>query len=90
VLKGNDNKAVHVQILFSTVFMISCSMFSLVLFEGDHACPQRRRPGVPCRTVAVPAHARRSMLSASGRASRSDSLARACGDGRPLVQLCGR
>lgn len=34
VLKGNDNKAVNVQILFSTVFMISCSMFSLVLFEG--------------------------------------------------------
>jgi len=34
VLKGNDNKATQVQLLFSTIFMISCSMFSLVLFEG--------------------------------------------------------
>ncbi len=40
VLKGNDNKAVHVQILFSTVFMISCSMFSLVLFEGGRILTQ--------------------------------------------------
>jgi hypothetical protein len=34
VLKGNDNKAMQVQLLFSTIFMISCSMFSLLLFEG--------------------------------------------------------
>jgi hypothetical protein len=40
VLKGNDNKAVHIQILFSTVFMISCSMFSLVLFEGGRIFTQ--------------------------------------------------
>lgn len=33
VLKGNDNKSIPVQLLFSTIFMISCSMFSLVLFE---------------------------------------------------------
>ena len=33
VLKGNDTHAIQVQLLFSTIFMISCSMFSLVLFE---------------------------------------------------------
>lgn len=38
VLKGNDNKAIQVQLLFSSIFMISCSMFSLVLFEGQSPC----------------------------------------------------
>ena len=59
VLKGNDNKAVHVQILFSTVFMISCSMFSLVLFEGETSAPSSSGSGVP---HAVPVHARQSMF----------------------------
>eukprot|EP00277_Geminigera_cryophila_P016118 CAMPEP_0179438488 /NCGR_PEP_ID=MMETSP0799-20121207/22218_1 /TAXON_ID=46947 /ORGANISM="Geminigera cryophila, Strain CCMP2564" /LENGTH=520 /DNA_ID=CAMNT_0021220149 /DNA_START=153 /DNA_END=1715 /DNA_ORIENTATION=+ len=42
VLKGNDNKATQVQLLFSTIFMISCSMFSLVLFEVLDVLTQAR------------------------------------------------